>query len=101
MVKGGDKNEKLKLTDPNWMFWRVLRRDKVKLADEGQNGENHLSRHPLNLLQGIFLGYHGLYKVLPDGWHNVAAEGFREVYFNQPQPPGFSYARWERVRRPE
>ncbi len=93
--------DKLKLSDPNWMFWRVLRGDQVMLAESGQTDENRLSRHPLNLLQGLFLGYHGVYNVLPDAWHAVSAKGFREIYFNQPHPPGFSYSRWERVDKPK
>lgn len=85
--------DRLKLTDPNWMFWRVLRGDSVDLVNGNQSGDNRLSRHPLNVLQGIVFGYHGVYKVLPDKWYEVKAEGFKEVYFNQPQPPGFSVAR--------
>ena len=90
----------LKLTDPSWMFWRVVHGDKVELARGNETMESRLSRHPLNLLQGLFVGYLGLYKVLPDRWHEVPKEGFREIWFNQPQPPGFSTPRWERVRKP-
>lgn len=93
-------SEKLKLTDPNWMFWRVLGGDEVELAEGSGARGDRLSRHPLNLLQGLFLGYHGVYKVLPDAWREVPAKGFREIYFNQPHPPGFSYSRWEKVKKP-
>ena len=93
--------DKLKLTDPNWMFWRVLAQDQVEVASGGQTSENRLSLHTLNLLQGLLFGYHGVYNVKPDGWHEVPSERFRETYFNQPRPPGFSYSRWEKVRKPE
>ena len=93
--------DKLKLTDHNWMFWRVLAQDKVKVASGEQTSEDRLSRHPLNLLQGLVLGYHGVYNVKPDEWHEVSAVGFKEIYFNQPRPPGFSFSRWEKVSKPE
>ena len=90
--------ERLKLTDPNWMFWRVLRQDEAEVASGAETSQNRLSRHPLNLLQGLALGYKGVYNVKPDGWHKVTEE---PIYFNAPQPPGFYYSRWEKVKKPE
>lgn len=81
----------LKLIDPKWMFWRVVRREMVEPGSQ-------LTRHPLNLFQALVLGYHGYYNVKPDRWHEVTE---KPTYFNAPQPPGFYCARWEQIERPK
>lgn len=79
----------LKLTDPNWMFWRVLRGDRVRLErandtydsqqlDMPEEERDRLSRHPFNLLQGLFIGYMGLYKINPEGWIRTSRKGIEK-----------------------
>src|SRR3989337_2601921 len=58
--------EKLKLVDPNWMVWRVLRQDNVETDAEPAVNGSRLARTGINLLKGLVLGYNGNYRVLPD-----------------------------------
>jgi len=59
--------EKLKLYDPNWMGWRVLKRDKVETdAEQLVCGENYLALTWGNLLKALLLGYSARYRIWPD-----------------------------------
>lgn len=82
------------------LLLRVLCFDSVKTEDSEATRWDYLSWHPLNFLKAVVLAYDAEYNVKPDGWHEVSEKGFKEVYFNQPQPPGFSFRRWSKVKRP-
>ena len=82
------------------MLLRVLSFDAVKTGDGQDTKWDYLSWHPLNFLKAVIFAYDAEYNIKPDGWHEVSEKGFKEIYFNQPQPPGFSFKRWSKVKRP-
>ncbi len=80
--------EKLKLVDPNWMVWRVLREDKVVTDAEPVMGDSCLARTGMNLLKGLVVGYNGTYRVFP----NEQVE--RDVDYTHLGPPGSGSLGW-------
>lgn len=58
--------ERLKLTDSNWMVWRVLRQDSVETDAKPTLENNYLALTGSNLLKGLVLGYKAEYQVLPN-----------------------------------
>lgn len=58
--------KELKLVDPDWMVWRVLRQDHVETDAKQASGADCLARTGMNLLKGLVFGYNAEYRVLPD-----------------------------------
>jgi len=80
--------EALKLVDPDWMVWRVLRQDTVATDAEPAVDGSYLARTGMNLLRGLVVGYNGTYRVLPD------EQVERDVDYTHLGPPGSGSLGW-------
>ena len=89
--KGVKIMKELKLTDRDWMVWRVLKQDKVKTDAKPSMNDNHVARTWGNLAVALLFGYKGKYRVLPDKKHTYEAD-YR--HFGAEGPPGWNAPPW-------